>query len=71
VLQVDCGSSFDYFDPVSHFSSSIIKPEQYNNRLMLRELMQQAGFIPYEKEWWHFRLDCDLSNYPGQDILIK
>jgi D-alanyl-D-alanine dipeptidase len=70
-LQVDCGSSFDYFDPVSHFSSSIIKPEQYNNRLMLRELMQQAGFIPYEKEWWHFRLDCDLSNYPGQDILIK
>jgi D-alanyl-D-alanine dipeptidase len=70
-VEIDCGSNFDFFDTVSHFSSPIIKPHQFKNRLMLREIMQQAGFLPYEMEWWHFRLDCDLSKYPARDIIIE
>ena len=26
------------------------------NRRLLRDLMIQGGFNPYEKEWWHFSL---------------
>ncbi len=50
------GTHFDFMDELSHALSEHIQGEPRNNRLMLRDLMQQAGFIPYEKEWWHFTL---------------
>jgi D-alanyl-D-alanine dipeptidase len=50
------GTHFDFMDELSHALSEHIQGEPRKNRLMLRDLMQQAGFIPYEKEWWDFRL---------------
>jgi len=70
-LEIDCGSNFDFFDTVSHYSSPQIQNDQLKNRELLRGIMQQAGFVPYEMEWWHFRLDCDLSKYPARDIIIR
>ena len=31
-----------------------INPEHLKNRLLLRKIMQNAGFAPYDAEWWHF-----------------
>ena len=53
---VDMGSPFDLFDSRSHYGSEKISEEAQKNRKYLRELMMAHGFVPYEKEWWHFSL---------------
>ena len=35
-----------------------ITPEQFCNRMILREAMMRHGFKPFPTEWWHFTL-CD------------
>lgn len=59
----DMGGAYDLFDPVSHSDSEAINAEQKANRLLLKDLMQQQGFAPYELEWWHFTLHNET--YPN------
>ena len=33
-----------------------ITPEQFRNRMILREAMLRHGFKPLDSEWWHFTL---------------
>ena len=33
-----------------------ITPEQFRNRMILRQAMLRHGFKPFETEWWHFTL---------------
>ncbi len=54
--ELDMGSPFDLFDPVSHPDSRAVSDEQYANRMILRELMTRNGFLPIDCEWWHFSL---------------
>ena len=53
---LDMGSPFDLFDPISHYASEKISAQARKNRKCLRDLMVAHGFVPYEKEWWHFTL---------------
>ncbi len=53
---IDMGGTYDLFDSVSHLNSTSITAQQKANRLLLKDLMQQQGFVPYELEWWHFTL---------------
>jgi zinc D-Ala-D-Ala dipeptidase len=53
---VDMGGRYDLFDPISHLNSTAITAQQKANRLLLKDLMQQQGFLPYAMEWWHFTL---------------
>lgn len=53
---LDMGSPFDYFGEISHPDYQDISEKQHENRMLLRDLMVKNGFIPYEKEWWHFTL---------------
>ncbi len=54
--EIDMGSSWDYFGEKSSISTTKINLIQQKNRLILKNLMEMFGFIPYEKEWWHFTL---------------
>jgi len=54
--EIDMGSGWDYFGEKSSISTTKINMIQRKNRLILKNLMQMFGFIPYEKEWWHFTL---------------
>ena len=54
--EVDMGSSFDFFGPISHHGTDLITPEQEANRNILRDAMVAAGFEPYPEERWHYRL---------------
>ena len=54
--EVDMGSPFDLFDPVSHPDYTGITQEQYDNRMVLRHAMLRHGFQPIDCEWWHFCL---------------
>lgn len=59
----DMGGDFDLMDEISHVNAEGISFEQYRNRIMLRDLMEYGGFLPYEQEWWHY----SLANEPYPD----
>lgn len=61
--EVDMGGTFDYFGQRSHPDYRNITDEQYQNRMMLREVMMNHGFKPLDEEWWHFTLEDE----PYQD----
>ena len=54
--EVDMGGTFDYFGEKSHPDYKKITKTQYENRMILRNVMIKHGFKPLEEEWWHFRL---------------
>jgi D-alanyl-D-alanine dipeptidase len=55
--ELDMGSPYDFFDPVSWPSDISITAQQQANRLKLREAMLANGFRPLDTEWWHFTLE--------------
>ncbi len=54
--ELDMGSPFDLFSPLSHPDCRDITDEQYENRMRLQRLMLRSGFQPMDCEWWHFSL---------------
>ena len=55
--EVDMGGPFDLFGELSHPDCKDVTEEQYENRMMLRNVMQRNGFLPIDCEWWHFSLE--------------
>ena len=55
--EVDMGSPFDLFSPVSHPDFRGISEEQYANRMLLQRAMTRNGFTTLDCEWWHFTLE--------------
>lgn len=53
---LDMGTNFDCLDPRSHIDNTHIAAQAQKNRRLLRQVMQQHGFYPYRREWWHFTL---------------
>lgn len=53
---IDMGTGFDCFDILSHGTYTRIGQPAYQNRLLLKRIMEQNGFVPYTQEWWHFTL---------------
>jgi zinc D-Ala-D-Ala dipeptidase len=54
--ELDMGSLYDYFGIKSHPLYKKITQKQQQNRMLLRTIMIQHNFIPYNNEWWHFTL---------------
>ena len=54
--ELDMGSPFDFFSEISHPDNKAVTKEQYENRMVLQDLMVKGGFEPYDCEWWHFTL---------------
>lgn len=54
--EVDMGSPFDFFSGISHPDYTGITQEQYENRMILQQVMIRNGFEPFDREWWHFTL---------------
>jgi D-alanyl-D-alanine dipeptidase len=53
---VDMGTGFDCFDSLAHTLDPRITGQARDNRLLLKQLMKDAGFNNYAKEWWHYSL---------------
>jgi zinc D-Ala-D-Ala dipeptidase len=54
--ELDMGTSWDLFSTLSWPMEAAMTPAQRANRLLLRSVMLQHGFRPYDQEWWHFTL---------------
>lgn len=58
---IDMGTDYDNFNEIAHItnedylvSKGILTEQQVENRLILRSIMSEAGFLPINSEWWHF-----------------
>ena len=69
--ELDMGSIFDFFDPISWSESTAVSLEAQQNRTMLRSAMSDHGFLPIKTEWWHFTLGTEP--YPDSyfDFVIE
>jgi len=54
--ELDMGSPFDFFSPISWPTSMAVTAQQRANRALLQSVMTAHGFAPYDQEWWHFTL---------------
>ncbi len=61
--ELDMGTGFDAFTPLSHHANTEIPATAQKNRLVLLGLMSAAGWDFYSKEWWHYQL-FDARRYP-------
>lgn len=57
--ELDMGSRFDFFGPISHHGTALISVQQTRNRETLRQAMLRHGFEPYSAEWWHYTLKAE------------
>jgi D-alanyl-D-alanine dipeptidase len=70
--ELDMGTGFDAFTPLSHHANTAIAPAAQRNRLILLGLMSAAGWDFYGNEWWHYQL-FNAKSYPvlGDDALDR
>lgn len=60
---IDMGTGYDCMDEYSHNDHTAnISKLAFDNRMHLKTLMEQNGFLAYQPEWWHFTLKDEL--YP-------
>lgn len=53
---LDMGTGFDEFSPLSHHGNLNISVEAQKNRALLMGIMTTAGWDFYRNEWWHYQL---------------
>ena len=62
--ELDMGTAFDAFTPLSHHGTTEISEGAQRNRLILLGLMTAAGWDFYRNEWWHYQLFSPRGRYP-------
>lgn len=55
-VELDMGGGYDLFDPQSWPSEQSVSTGARTNRMLLQQVMLEAGFRPLKEEWWHFTL---------------
>jgi D-alanyl-D-alanine dipeptidase len=60
---LDMGTGFDAFTPLSHHGATAVGAAAQRNRLLLLGLMTAAGWDFYRREWWHYQL-FQARQYP-------
>jgi D-alanyl-D-alanine dipeptidase len=54
---IDFGTGYDCLDALANTSNADVGAIARRNRQTLKSAMQDAGFRPYFREWWHFQLN--------------
>ncbi len=68
---LDFGTKIHEFVPDTFTFSPFISKEAWDNRQLLRRVMMQAGFAPFDGEWWHFSCgDKEWARYYGKPVAI-
>ncbi|HWP80902.1 MAG TPA: M15 family metallopeptidase [Candidatus Acidoferrum sp.] len=69
--ELDMGTVFDFMDEASWETAQGLTRYQQRNRLILRCAMLACGFLPYEREWWHFGLEREPYPDTYFDFVVK
>ncbi len=62
--ELDMGTGFDAFTPLSHHGALGISANAQRNRAILLGVMTSAGWDFYRNEWWHYQLFSPRGRYP-------
>jgi D-alanyl-D-alanine dipeptidase len=62
--ELDMGTAFDAFTPLSHHGACEIPPTAARNRALLLGVMTAAGWDFFRNEWWHYQLFAPRSRWP-------
>ena len=65
--ELDMGTGFDNFTDTAHHTFTTLSTEVLQNRKLLRDAMEAAGFVFFESEWWHYSLP-NPTNYELLDL---
>lgn len=68
--ELDMGTGFDNFTDSAHHSFRSLPENILQNRFLLRQTMEKAGFKALETEWWHYSLP-NSSDYELLDLPFK
>lgn len=75
--EIDMGTPFDHLgdEAQTRYHSRFLNNKQLtqthiNNRMLLKQVMKQAGFQPILSEWWHFNA-CNIQVAKQKYKLIK
>jgi D-alanyl-D-alanine dipeptidase len=69
--ELDMGTPFDFFSPRSSPGDRRVGKEAWANRHLLAAAMERRGFMPYEKEWWHFTLRAEPFHDTYFNFIVK
>lgn len=69
--ELDMGTPWDFFDLASWPDSDAVTSQQRANRLLLRTMMLDAGFVPLSTEWWHFTLADEPYPQTFFDFVVR
>jgi D-alanyl-D-alanine dipeptidase len=53
---LDMGTPFDFFGPEASHNYQLLSDEVKQNRIFLKQIMQENGFVSFDSEWWHYNL---------------
>jgi zinc D-Ala-D-Ala dipeptidase len=60
--EIDMGTPFDYFGKASAHHYTDFSEDILANRLLLKKIMINSGFLPLASEWWHYNLPVELKD---------
>jgi D-alanyl-D-alanine dipeptidase len=63
-------TGFDDFSDSAHHDFMNLPPELLANRSLLKGVMEYAGFLALDTEWWHYSLP-DPKRFPLLDLKFK
>ena len=69
--ELDMGTGWDFFSPLSWPSNKEVSEQQFKNRMLLQEVMVEHGFKPLKEEWWHFTLSDEPFPETYFDFPVK
>jgi D-alanyl-D-alanine dipeptidase len=69
--EVDMGSPYDLFDPISWPAATTVSRTAQANRMLLQDTMILAGFRPLKEEWWHFTLEREPYPQTYFDFVVR
>lgn len=66
--EADMGTPVDFFGEEAHTGNESALADEgrisavaCRNRQLLREVMREAGLVPYRREWWHYEEPMPMS----------
>lgn len=65
--ELDMGTGFDNFSDTAHHAFTSLPEAVLQNRLLLKNIMEQHGFKALDTEWWHYYLP-NAKDYELLDV---
>ena len=53
---LNMGTPFDFFGPEASHHFENLSNELKQNRVLLKQIMQENGFVSFDSEWWHYNI---------------